>query len=122
MLKKFYTTFTLIPFLFGGGLIPTFLIIRDLGLYNSFWALILPAGVSIWNALIAKTFFQSNISDELMDDYIFDLQIVQKYAQMTRDIIIKEILKGMKWKVTDRYCCIHNYIDLNNYPTVQSYR
>lgn len=65
--RKFYAVFTLIPLMFGGGLIPSFLVIRDLGLYNTFWALILPSGVSIWNALIAKAFFQSNLSDDLLD-------------------------------------------------------
>ena len=65
--KKFYSVFTLIPMLFGGGLIPSFLIIRDLGMYNTIWALVIPGGVSIWNALITKTFLRSNISDELTD-------------------------------------------------------
>jgi len=67
VLRKFYAVFSLIPLMFGGGLIPSFLVIRDLGLYNTFWALILPGGVSIWNALIAKAFFQNNVSDDLLD-------------------------------------------------------
>lgn len=47
----------------------------------------------------------------LMDSYIHDLTIVQEYANISRDIMIAEICKGMKWKVQDTYSCIHNYID-----------
>ena len=47
----------------------------------------------------------------LMDSYIHDLIIVQEYANISRDIMIAEICKGMKWKVQDTYSCIHNYID-----------
>ena len=46
-----------------------------------------------------------------MEDYLFDLQIVQEYASLNRHIILQELLKGMKWKITDSYECIHNYVD-----------
>ena len=47
----------------------------------------------------------------LKDFYIHDLTIVQEYARISRDIMIAEICKGMKWKIMDTYSCIHNYID-----------
>ena len=46
-------TFTMI---FSGGLIPTYLLVLDLGLYDSMWALILPGMVSAWNLIVARTF------------------------------------------------------------------
>lgn len=52
---------------FSGGLIPTFLLVRDLGLYNSMWALILPGAVGVSNVIIARTFFQTNIPEELYE-------------------------------------------------------
>ena len=71
-----YLTFTMF---FGGGLIPTFLLIRDLGLYNSFWIMILPAGgsalhlaVSVFNIIIARTFFMNTIPQELLDAAVMD--------------------------------------------------
>ncbi len=51
------------------------------------------------------------LEGELMQDYIHDLVIVQKYASLNREIILAELLKGMKWKVLDSYECIHNYVD-----------
>jgi putative aldouronate transport system permease protein len=66
-----YFTFTMF---FSGGLIPTFLLIKNLGLYDSFWVMILPAGgsaltlgLSVWNLIIARTFFQHSIPGELLD-------------------------------------------------------
>lgn len=62
-------TFTM---LFSGGLIPTFLFINKLGLYNTYWALILPGAVSIYNMVIARTFFQSAIPYELYESAELD--------------------------------------------------
>ena len=44
--------------LFGGGMIPTYLVIRELALLDSYWALILPGAVSAFNLIIVKNFFQ----------------------------------------------------------------
>ncbi|WP_102709091.1 carbohydrate ABC transporter permease [Paenibacillus castaneae] len=52
---------------FNGGLIPTFILVKNLGLYNSFWSLILPVAVIPWNLIIARTFFQTSIPDELRE-------------------------------------------------------
>ena len=59
-----FITFTM---LFSGGLIPSFLLIKGLGLYNTYWALILPGAVSVYNVIVARTFFQSNIPDDLYE-------------------------------------------------------
>ena len=53
--------------LFSGGLIPNFLLINKLGLYNTRWALILPGAVSVWNMLITRTFFMTNIPASLYE-------------------------------------------------------
>ena len=52
---------------FGGGLIPTFLVIKDVGLYNSPWVIILMGCVSVWNLMVARTFIQTNIPEELFE-------------------------------------------------------
>jgi putative aldouronate transport system permease protein len=44
--------------LFGGGMIPTFLLVKDLGLLNSLWSLIIPGAISAFNLIILKNFFQ----------------------------------------------------------------
>jgi putative aldouronate transport system permease protein len=50
---------------FDGGLIPRYLIVRDLGMLNTVWAMVLPNAVGVWNLIIARTFFQLTIPDEL---------------------------------------------------------
>jgi len=57
--KKFYTVFLLFTLYFGGGLIPTFLLIKSLGLMNNFLVFIIPGLVSVWNMIVFRTFFRS---------------------------------------------------------------
>lgn len=57
--KKFYTFFCLIPMYFGGGLIPTYFLIRELGLFDSFWVYIIPSLVNLWNMILMRSYFQS---------------------------------------------------------------
>ena len=53
--------------LFSGGLIPTYMVVRDLGLLNTRWAMILPTGIGIFNLLITITFFRTTIPPELIE-------------------------------------------------------
>ncbi|MGG4395306.1 carbohydrate ABC transporter permease [Paenibacillus thiaminolyticus] len=56
--RKYYMIMCIITMYFGGGLIPTYMLIRSLGLFNSFWVFIIPALISVWNMIIFRTFFQ----------------------------------------------------------------
>ncbi|MFC6547489.1 carbohydrate ABC transporter permease [Cohnella cellulosilytica] len=51
--------------IFSGGLVPAFLLVKDLGLYNTRWAILLPAALSVFNMIITKTYFQTTIPQEL---------------------------------------------------------
>ncbi|MCF0128041.1 MAG: RtcB family protein, partial [Pseudobutyrivibrio sp.] len=53
------------------------------------------------------------LDGQLMEDYLHDLEIVQEFASLNRQIIISEIVKGMKWKSSDYTDCIHNYVDFS---------
>jgi ABC-type sugar transport system, permease component len=57
--RKVYTMICLIPMYFGGGLIPTYFLIKSLGLTNSFWVYILPALSNVWNMILMRSYFQS---------------------------------------------------------------
>ncbi len=75
--KEFYgrnvvTKFILFTMLFTGGIIPLYLTVRNLGIYNTRWAIILPNAITVWNVIIARTFLQDNISDELYDAAMID--------------------------------------------------
>lgn len=55
--KKIYTPFLMLPMYFGGGLIPFFILIKNLGLYNNFLVYIIPGLFSVWNMIIIRSFF-----------------------------------------------------------------
>ena len=61
----------LLAMLFNGGLIPWFLVVRNLGLLNSLWALILPGALPIWNVILLMNFFR-DIPQELEEAAIID--------------------------------------------------
>ena len=56
--KKFFNTIYVITMFFGGDLIPTYLLISDLGMLNTIWAILLPGAFSVWNMIIARTYYQ----------------------------------------------------------------
>ncbi|SNU08920.1 RNA-splicing ligase RtcB, repairs tRNA damage [Lachnospiraceae bacterium] len=51
------------------------------------------------------------LSGELMENYLYDIKIIQEFARLNRDAIIDSIVNGMKWKIEDTFTCIHNYVD-----------
>jgi putative aldouronate transport system permease protein len=53
--------------LFGGGLIPTYLVVKELGMIDSRWALLIPNAIWVWQVIIARSFFQTAIPSELVE-------------------------------------------------------
>jgi ABC-type glycerol-3-phosphate transport system permease component len=58
--------------LFSGGLIPTYLVVRALGMVNTRWAVMFPMAISVWNIIIMRTFFQVTLPQELFDSAEID--------------------------------------------------
>ena len=65
--RKLLANFLLFTMIFNGGMIPTYLVIQRLQMLNTIWALILPGCLSVYNMIVARTFFKSNISEELYE-------------------------------------------------------
>lgn len=53
--------------MFSGGLIPTYILVRDIGILDTTWAMILPTALSVFNVIITRTYFQSNIPHEMLE-------------------------------------------------------
>lgn len=70
--KKLITVYYMIPMFFGGGLVPTFLLVNQLGLVDTPWVIIIPFSVSTYNILVARTFFRTSIPEELWDSAQID--------------------------------------------------
>jgi multiple sugar transport system permease protein/putative aldouronate transport system permease protein len=74
-------TFTMF---FNGGMIPTYMLIRNLGMLNTPWALIIPGAIGVYNMIIARTFIQNSIPGEMLDaakidgctDFMYYVRIV----------------------------------------------
>ena len=62
----------MITMLFSGGMIPTYLVVRDLGLLNTVWSMILPGAVSVWQLIISRAFFSQTIPHELLESAKMD--------------------------------------------------
>ncbi len=56
--RKFFNVIFIITMFFGGGLIPTYLLISRLGMLDTIWAIVLPGAFSVWNMIIARTYYQ----------------------------------------------------------------
>ncbi len=65
--RKFFMIFFTITMFFGGGLIPFYTVVCNLGMYDTPWAIILPGTVSAWNLFMAKTFFQTGVPDTIIE-------------------------------------------------------
>lgn len=57
--KKFINMLFIITMFFGGGLMPTYLLMQNLKLINTVWAVLLPGAINVWNIILARTYFQS---------------------------------------------------------------
>ena len=65
--RKLLSIFFLITMYFGGGLIPTYLIVKDTGLMGTVWAMFVPGGVAVSNMIIARNFFENSIPGSLKE-------------------------------------------------------
>lgn len=65
--RKFLSIFFLFTMYFGGGLVPTYLVVKQTGLVGSMWALFLPGGVGVGNMIIVRNYFQNSIPRDLIE-------------------------------------------------------
>jgi len=65
--RTFILWFILFTMLFNGGLIPTYLVIRSLGMLDTMWAIVIPNVVGAWSIFVARSFFQQNIPDQMIE-------------------------------------------------------
>lgn len=70
--RKFLMLLFVFTMFFNGGLIPTFLTVKQFGLYNTFLVMVLPFSVSAYNIIVARTFFQNVIPSDLWDQARID--------------------------------------------------
>ncbi|HTG68064.1 MAG TPA: carbohydrate ABC transporter permease [Candidatus Udaeobacter sp.] len=65
--RNFFMGMFMVTMFFGGGLVPSYLLVKELGMIDSMWAIVIPSAASIWNIIVSRTFFQSSIPKELQE-------------------------------------------------------
>lgn len=65
--KKPITLFFIFTMFFSGGTVPTYMLVKHLGILNTFWAMVLPNAMSVWNLILCRNFFEGNIPKELLE-------------------------------------------------------
>lgn len=66
-LRNFFMFLVIFTMLFDGGMIPRYLLIKDLGMLDTRWALIIPGALGVWQVMITRTYFKVSIPDELQE-------------------------------------------------------
>lgn len=70
--RNLFTVLFTFTMFFNGGLIPSYLLVKNLGMYDSIWALVIPGAASMYNIIIVRTFFDRNIPIELQESAHID--------------------------------------------------
>ncbi|MCS7461974.1 carbohydrate ABC transporter permease [Paenibacillus doosanensis] len=80
--KNIFMFLFVFTMMFSGGLIPTYLLVKDLGMLNTVWSMLLPGALGVWNMIITRTYFQTTIPEELLEasqlDGCTDFQFIWK--------------------------------------------
>lgn len=95
--RNFFSILFVVTMIFTAPLIPTYLNVRNLKLLDSIWAMVLPGAISTYNMIIARTFFQNSIPDEMIEagriDGASDLKIfVQLVLPVSKAIVAVLVL------------------------------
>jgi ABC-type glycerol-3-phosphate transport system permease component len=70
--RNFFTVIFAFTMMFGGGMIPTYILMKNLGLINTRLVMLLPCAMTVWNMILARTFFQNTIPKELYESAELD--------------------------------------------------
>ena len=65
--RGFYTFFFTLTMFISGGMIPNYLLVKDLGMLNTRWSILIPSAISVYNMMVAKNFMQNSIPGELLE-------------------------------------------------------
>ena len=118
--RQWISIFFIITMYFGGGLIPTYLVVRDTGLLNNMWALFLPGGVAMGNVIIVRNFFENNVPKELSEAAEIDgadhlTTFVKVVVPLSRSIMAVMVVFSMVAYWNDWFTALI-YLQKEQYP------
>ena len=118
--RKFISIFFIITMYFGGGLIPTYLVVRDTLGPNNIWSLFLPGGVAMGNVIIVRNFFENNIPRDLTEAAEIDgadhfTTFLQVIVPLSRSIMAVVVVFSMVAYWNDWFTSLI-YLSKEQYP------
>ncbi len=119
--KNIFMGLFLFTMLFSGGLIPTYLLLKNIGMINTRWAIVIPNAIAVWLVIIARTFFQQNVPEELYeaaeidgcDDFRFLIKMV---LPLSGPIVAVIALNYAVWLWNGYYDALIYLTDQKKYP------
>lgn len=119
--RSIFMAIFLFTMLFSGGLIPTYLLLKQLAMTNTRWAIIIPNAIAVWLVIISKTFFEQNVPEELYeaaeidgcDDFRFLLRMV---VPLAGPILAVVALNYAVWIWNGYYDALIYLTDQRKYP------
>ncbi len=119
--RKFFSIFFIITMYFSGGLIPTYLVVKDTGLINNMWALFLPGGVAVGNMIIVRNFFENSIPKEMIEAAEIDgaskwTTFIKIVVPLSRSIMAVMVVFSMVAYWNDWFTAMIYLPDPDKYP------
>ena len=120
-LKKVFLLLFLFTMYFNGGLVPTYLVVKSLGIANTRWAMIIPNAISVYNCLVVRNYFVNSIPGELEEAAILDGANTAQYLTRVVLPLSKPVLAvvGLYYAVShwnDYYNALIYLQDIELYP------
>ena len=111
----------LFTMMFGGGMIPSFLLIKNLGMLNKVWAIIIPGALNVWNMTITMNYFRQNLPEDMLEaariDGCGDFRFFGSFAIPLSKVIIAVIALFYAVEHWNSYFCAMLYLsDPAKYP------
>ena len=119
--RKFFLIMFMFTMYFGGGLIPTYLVVKNLGMVDTRWAMMIPGLISVYNCLIIRTYFMNSIPGELQEAAMLDGANSAQYLWKVVLPLSKPVLAvvGLYYAVShwnDFYNALIYLYDMDLYP------
>lgn len=100
--RSFFTFLFSFTMIFSGGMIPSYILMRDLKILNTVWVMIIPGAISVYNMVVTRTFMQSTIPDELLEatqidgcnDFLFFSKFVLPLSKAVIAVITMQYAVG----------------------------
>ena len=122
--RNIYMDLLIFAMLFNGGMIPTYIVIKNLGLLNTIWALILPGAVPIFSVIMVMNFFMGvpkALEEAAVTDGATPLQVLTKvYLPCSKPVIATIALFSIVGSWNDFFSGLLYMTKVNNYP-LQTY-